>query len=64
MSNFSLAVSLFGSTAIAVKAWVCHVAGSMLGILTLEMDMTACVDLDVGMPAAAWGLVAMANPRS
>jgi hypothetical protein len=38
-------------------AWVCHVAGSLLVNLTLEAHMTACVHLDVGMPAAAWGLV-------
>jgi hypothetical protein len=59
-----LAVSLLGSKAIAVMAWVCHVAGSLLVTLTMEMHMSACVDLDVGMPAAAWGLVALANPRS
>lgn len=58
-----MAVSLFGLKAIAVMAWVCHVVGSGLVTLTLEVHMSAYVDIDVGMPAAAWGLVAMANLR-
>ena len=58
-----MAVNLFVSKSIAVMAWVCLAAGSIVGNATMEVHMSAYVCVDVVMPAAAWGLVAKANPR-